>query len=129
MITPRLRAEVEALRTQYTVQWALPLGGILLTDFRYPVGWYPQQAPLLIQVPETYPTEQPTICIPARLRYTKGRVKHRVSHPADGWVQWCIHRLTWDPHDWDIPKLLTLTMASLNHPTKTDPFEHTEYDV
>lgn len=128
-ITSRLRTEVDALRTEYTVQWALPLGGIILTDFRFPARWRPQQAPVFVDVPETYPAEQPTICIPTKAKYTGGRIRRKLRHPADGWSAWCINRLDWDPYDHDIPMLIEMTMISMKHPTKDNPFEFAGYDV
>lgn len=117
------------LSQQYTVKQPQDRHLILL-DWRYPDGWQPQTAPLLIRYPKYYPRMQPGIYLPTVLEYTQGRVSHMYrtdTLDAPGmtgdwrWVRWCTHHMPWDG---DLQTFLThLIQPSLNRPQSTNPIQ------
>lgn len=118
----RVKDELTILNEHFTATWDSDLQAIRILDYPFPDRWLPQEAPVLIVLPESYPQHQPQVYIRAEMHY-RGLVKHRMRSNFDGWHGWCTHQLPWNPQHHDIGNLLSMMQQSFRHPHLDDPFD------
>jgi hypothetical protein len=129
----RGRAYEEATRLgeRYPVYYSEDDRVVKVQSYPFPQGWDPRMGRLLYRLPSNYPTDMPTVYVPAGSRYEGRSPLHQLRHSqppgdADGeWAKWCIeeHRTGWDPAEDTLLKLTQMMRASLTHPDTDNPLE------
>ena len=138
----RLQREIDALSKKYHIVPNQELQGYELRDFNYPDGWVlvnrerwrrrdgggvprgpGNVAPLLVRIPDAYPSAQPYAYIPRDMRHTEREISHVIRTEFEDWWLWCVHDIDWRPGNQKstLPKFLQLMQLSFSRPDLSDP--------
>lgn len=122
MDVQRVRDEVQSLRDEgFPVQYNEP--AIVYVKVPFPEGWDVDADWILFKLGPNYPRTPPDPHIQEHRQYADGKVTHRI-RLGGPWDQWCIHEFDWNPERHSLLTMVQLLVASLNRPTKPNPFKH-----
>ena len=114
----RVRTEIGELDRHYPVKASIEKGYVMITTFGYPRGWSPRSAPLFYSLPRNYPRVPPIVYLPPDSRFQGRKVEHMLGPNDDGWWQWCVERLPWQPYGHSLYSLTEVMKQSLAQPRK-----------
>lgn len=123
----RVEKEFEALAETFSSA-ALDLdeGVIVIQDFRWPDGWNRQVAPLIFDLPATYPAQQPAVYFQSDMRYRGERPKIMLKSKKPGFAKHCIRNFSdeWVPARHTVITIAEMVKKSLEHPNSSDPWKN-----
>lgn len=119
----RVHNEVRILSEEYRVSFDLDAGEVTLKNVLLPEGWSPRHADrILIDLPDTYPSEIPELYVPSELSYEDSRPHILLSTTKQGYYRFCLHDIEWDPGRHGLASLLRLLMTSFRTPSESVRF-------
>lgn len=112
----RIQHEVHDLTDSYTVKWSAEKLYVMLVRFDYPDGWEPGVSPLFFSLCPAYPEESPAVYLPPDMEYRGETVLHQLPADDDGWRQWCIDNIDWEPRHHGLRTMIAIMEQSLSAP-------------
>jgi ubiquitin-protein ligase len=120
MNTARVWNEVNAIKDKYRTEYNMDDREVIVKNVRFPDGWRPQRVDVVLELPNTYPQQPPTVYIPDDVEYLdeKTRRPHILLSTSfrEGCYKLCLHDFAWEPSHHTMISILKLLMEALRSP-------------
>ena len=95
---------------------------IVIQNWKFPPGWTPATADILIGLPDTYPYEAPVVYVPDELRVHGRTPLSLMQCELDGWNRYLLGwpRMEWDPKQDTLLTVMRRVLQSLTDYSEDD---------